>query len=58
MITVLSAKVAQFGAIQTEFLCKLNYQIEQKTNKGKCEAKRHKVMPTMQQNRCNWQNRA
>ena len=34
MITVLSAKVAQFGAIQTEFLCKLNYQIEQKTNRA------------------------
>ena len=27
---------------------KLNSQIEPKTNEGKCEEKRHNVMPTMQ----------
>ena len=58
MITVLSANFAQVSATQTEFWCKLNYQIEPKTNKGKCEAKRHKVMPTMQQTRRNRPNRA
>ena len=58
MITELSAKFAQVSATQTEFWCKLNYQIEPKINKGKCEAKRHKVMPTMQQTRSNRQNRA
>ena len=58
MITVLSANFAQVSATQTDFWCKLNYQIQPKTNKGKCEAKRDKVMPTMQQTRRNWQNRA
>ena len=58
MITVLSAKFAQVSATETEFWCKLNYQIEPKTNKGKCEAKWHKVTPTMQQTRRNRQNRA
>ena len=57
MITVLSAKFAQVSVTQTVFWCKLNYQIEPKTNKGKCEAKRHKVMPIMQQTRRNRQNR-
>ena len=58
MITVLSANFAQVSATQTEFGCKLNDQIEPKKNIGKCEAKRHKVMPTMQQTRRNRQNRA
>ena len=40
MITALSANFAQVSATQTEFSCKLNYQIEPKINKGKCEAKR------------------
>ena len=48
IITVLSANFAQVSATQTEFWCKLNYQIEPKTNKGKREAKWHKVMPTIQ----------
>ena len=54
MITVLSAKFAQVSATQTEFWCKLKNQIKSKTNKGK--AKRHKVMPTMQQTRRSRQN--
>ena len=58
MITVLSVNFKQVTANQTEFWCKLNYQIEPKTNKGKCEAKQHKVMPAMQQTRRNRQNRA
>ena len=58
MITVLSANFAQVSASQTEYWCKLNYQIEPKTNTGKCESKQHKVMPTMQQTRRNKQNRA
>ena len=41
MITVLSANFAQVSATQTEFWCKLNYQIEPKTNKGKRDAKQH-----------------
>ena len=57
MITVLSANFAQFSATQTEFWCKLNYQIESNTNKGNYEAKRHKVMQTMQQTMSNRQNR-
>ena len=57
-ITVLSANFAQVSATQTEFWCKLTYQIELKANKGKCEPKRHKVMPKMQQTRRNRQNRA
>ena len=48
MITVLSANFAQVSATQTEFWCKLNYQTDPKTNKGKCEAKRHKMISTMQ----------
>ena len=58
MIAVLSANFTQVSATQTEFWCKLNYRIEPKTNKGKCEAKRFKVMPAMQQTRCNRRNRA
>ena len=58
MITVLSVNVTQDSGNLTEFLCKLKYQIEPKTNKGKDEAKLHKVMPTMQQTRPNRQNRA
>ena len=58
MIAVLSAKFTHVSATQTVFWCKLNYQIEPKTNKGKCEAKQHKVIPTMQQTRRNRQNRA
>ena len=42
MITVLSANFAQLNATQTELWCKLNYQIEPKTIKGKCKTKRHK----------------
>ena len=57
MITVLIANFAQVKATQTDFWCKLNYQIETKTSKGKCEAKQHKVMPTMQQTRHNRKNR-
>ena len=49
MITILSANFAQVSATQTEFWCKLNYQIELETNKGKCKAKRYKLMPKMQQ---------
>ena len=41
MITVFNASFAQVSATQTEFWCKL------------CEAKRYKVMPTMQQTRHN-----
>ena len=44
MITVLRVNFAQVSATQTQFRCELNYQIKPKTNKGKCEAKRHKVM--------------
>ena len=58
VITVLSANFAQVSSTQTEFWLKLNYQIELKTNKGKYEAKRHKVMPARQQTRRNRQNRA
>ena len=36
---------------------KLNYQVEPKTNKDKFEAKRHNMMPTMQQTRHDRQNR-
>ena len=57
MISVPSADFAQVSATQTKFLCKLNYQIEPTTNKDKCEAKRHKVMQTIQQTRRNKQNR-
>ena len=58
MITVLIANFAQVSANQTEFWCKLIYQIEPKTNNGKFETKRHKVMPTMQKTRRNRQNKA
>ena len=58
MITVLSAKCAQVSATKTEFSFKLNCQIEPKTNKGKWEAKRQKVMPKMQQTRRNRQTGA
>ena len=57
MITVLSASFAQVSSTHTEFWCKLNYQIEPKTNKSKCKRKRHKVMPTMQQTKYNKKNR-
>ena len=57
MITVLSASFAQVSSTHTEFWCKLNYQIEPKTNKSKCEAKQHKMMPTMQQTRHSRKNR-
>ena len=33
----------------SECICKLNCQTQPKTNIGKCEKKRHKVMPIMQQ---------
>ena len=36
MFTVLSANFAQISETQTESWYKLNYQIEPKTNKGKC----------------------
>ena len=58
MIAVLSANFAQVSGTQTDFWCKLNYQIEPKANKRKCEAKQHKVMPKMQQTRSNRQNGA
>ena len=38
MITYPSANFAQVSVTQTEFWCKLNYQIEPKTYKGKCDA--------------------
>ena len=44
--------------MHTNIPSKLNFQIDPKTNKGKCEEKRHKVMPTMQQTKRNRQNRA
>ena len=44
MITVLSANFAQVSGTKTEFWFKLNYQIEPKTNEGKCEAKQHKLI--------------
>ena len=40
MITVLSANLTQVSATQTKFWCKSNDQVEPKTNKGNCEAKR------------------
>ena len=44
--------------MHTNIPSKLNFQIDPKTNKGKCEEKRRKVMPTMQQTKRNRQNRA
>ena len=51
MIAVDSDNFAQVSATQTEFWCKLHYEIQAKTNKEKYEVKRHKGNPTMQQNR-------
>ena len=58
MIILLSANFAQVSTTQTEFWCNSNYQIEPKTNKGKCETKRHKMMPAMQQTSRNRYNKA
>ena len=55
MITVLSANFAQ--SVQLKLNSELNYQVEPKTNKGKSKAKRHKVMPTIQQTRYNRRNK-
>ena len=48
MLTVLNANFVQVSATQTECFFKLNHETQQKTNKGMCETKRHKVMPAMQ----------
>ena len=53
MITVLNANFAQVSTTQIECMCKMNCQTQPKTNIGKCEEKRHKVMPTMQQTKRN-----
>ena len=38
---MITGNFEQVSATQTELWCKLNHQIEPKSNKGKCEAKRH-----------------
>ena len=44
----------------SNWILKTEFKLSQKQlrNKIKCEAKRHKVMPTMQQTRRSWKNRA
>ena len=46
--TVLIVNLAQVSATKTECWCKLNYQTQQKSNKGMWKTKRHKVMPAME----------
>ena len=38
---MITGNFEQVSPTQTELWCKLNHQIEPKSNKGKCEAKRH-----------------
>ena len=51
--------IANFAQVSFKLNSDVNWTIKlsQKTNKGKCEAKRHNVMPKMQQARQNRQNR-
>ena len=58
MITALMLTLHSSAQLKLNSDVNWTIKLSQKQKKGKCEAKRHKVMPTMHQTKSNRQNRA